>query len=536
MSVTRRHFLMQLAASSGYTAAYAAMTSLGLGAASVANAAQAAHAAATAVPLQLAPGSGQGQRVLVLGAGIAGLVSAWELRKAGYQVQVIEARERAGGRNWTIRDGTRIDYTDGSSQVARFDQDQYFNAGPARLPSHHQTILGYCREFGVALEAEVNASRSAYFLPDEAKGRPPVQLRRAINDARGRVSELLAKAADNGALDRELSVDDRQRLLAFLKVYGDLSPELAFKGTERAGYSVFPGAAGQVGTRPDPLTLDELLDPDLWLALIFDELLIFQPTMLQPVGGMDRIPAAFAERLGQQIRFNTEVKSINNSLDAVSVTVRERASGKQEVLRADYVIVTIPLPVLAGIPSNFSPAVRDAIASVQYDTASKIAWQSPRFWETDYQIYGGISVVKHVTSLVWYPSGGFHKPNGTLVGCYNYGQAARDFTSLPLAAQFASSRSVIERLHPGHGAQLQRPVSVAWHKVPYSLGSWVHWATPAEPQYLLLNQPDGRVHFAGEYLSQIGAWQEGAALSAHHAVAAIAARVAAAKAPLPAAA
>ena len=518
MSVTRRHFLMQLAASSGYTAAYAAMTTLGLGAVGM--------TAAAAAPVLPPPGSGKGRRVLVLGAGIAGLVSAWELRKAGYQVQIVEARERVGGRNWTVRDGTRIEYTDGSSQTARFDQGQYFNAGPARLPSHHQTILGYCREFGVALEAEVNTSRSAYFLPDAAKNRPAIQLRRAVNDARGRISELLAKATDAGALDRELSVADRQRLLEFLKVYGDLAPDHTFTGTERSGYTVFPGAAEQVGVRPDPLSLDELLDPDLWTSLIFDELLIFQPTMLQPVGGMDKIPAAFGQRLHKELRLNTEVTRIHNQADGVEITVRDRASGRVETLRADYAITTFPLPVLAKVPSNLSPAVQQAIGSVEYDTASKIAWQAPRFWETDSHIYGGISVVKHVTSLIWYPSGGFHQANGTLVGCYNIGQAARDFTSQPLAAQFASSRQVIERVHPGQGDRLQRPVSVAWHKVPYSLGSWVHWATPAEPAYVLLNQPDGRVHFAGEYLSQIGAWQAGAALSAHHAVAAIAARVA----------
>ncbi|CDG82346.1 flavin monoamine oxidase family protein [Janthinobacterium agaricidamnosum] len=523
MSVTRRHFLMKLAATSGYTAACAAMTTLGLGAAGVA-------AGAEAAPLRLAPGSGKGQRVLVLGAGIAGLVAAWELRKAGYQVQVIEARQRVGGRNWTIRDGSRIEYTDGTVQTADFEPGQYFNAGPARLPSHHRTILGYCREFGVALEAEVNTSRSAYFLPDAAKGKPAIQLRRAVNDARGRLSELLAKAADGGALDRELSLDDRKRLLEFLKVYGDLTPELAFKGTERSGYTVFPGAAEQVGTRPDPLSLDDLLDPDLWTALVFDELLIFQPTMLQPVGGMDRIPAAFQQRLKKEIRLNTEVKAIHNGEQGVTVTVQDRATGKQQSLSADYAIATFPLPVLARVDANFSPAVRDAIASVEYDTASKIAWQAPRFWETDSNIYGGISVVKHVTGLVWYPSGGFHQTNGTLIGCYNISQAARDFTAQPLAAQFASSRDVIDRLHPGRGASLRRPVSVAWHKVPYSLGSWVHWGRPDAQQYVLLNQPDGRVHFAGEYLSQIGAWQEGAALSAHHAVAAIAARVAAASA------
>lgn len=534
MTVTRRSFLMQLAASGGYTAARAAMTTLGLGAIDVAS-------AGTNAPLGLAPGSGNGRSVLVLGAGIAGLVSAWELRKAGYTVRVLEARDRVGGRNWTIRNGTRIELTDGTVQVADFAAGHYFNAGPARLPSHHRTILGYCKEFGIELEAEVNSSRSAYFLPDAAKGGQPVQLRRAVNDARGRVSELLAKAADRGALDQELSRDDRARLVEFLKVYGDLDGQLAFKGSERSGYTVYPGADGQTGERPEPLSLEALLDPDLWGALIFDELLIFQPTMLQPVGGMDRIPAAFAQRLAGAITLDTEVRSIRNTRkgagegagQGVSVTVRERTGGREQILEADFAIVTFPLPVLAKVETNFSAEVKEAIASVAYDAASKIAWQSDRFWESGSNIYGGISVVKHPTALIWYPSGGFHQPTGVLVGCYNIGQAARDFTSQPLHAQFESSRAVIDRVHPGSGALLKNPVSVAWHKVPYSLGPWVHWATPAERQYVRLNRPEGRVHFAGEYLSQIGAWQEGAALSAHHAVAAIAAAVAgtAARAP-----
>ncbi|QJD93849.1 flavin monoamine oxidase family protein [Duganella dendranthematis] len=520
MTVTRRTFLMQLAATSGYTAAAAAMATLGLGASTI------AAAAVQNPPLQLAPGSGKGVKVLVLGAGIAGLVSAYELRKAGYQVQLIEARDRVGGRNWTIRNGTRIEYEDGATQVADFEPGHYFNAGPARLPSHHQTILGYCREFGVELEAEVNTSRSAYFLPDAAKGGQPIQLRRAVNDARGHVAELLARATNKGALDQELSTDDRVKLVDFLKVYGDLTPQAEFKGSERSGYKVYPGAAEQVGERNEPLPLEALLDPDLWTALIFDELLIFQPTMLQPVGGMDRIPYAFHQRLKDVSRLNTEVKSIRNKDKGVDVVVRDRTTGKQQTLSADYAIVTFPLPVLAKVETNFAPDVQQAINSVHYDTASKIAWQSRRFWETEAQIYGGISVVKAETGLIWYPSGGFHKKTGVLVGCYNISQAARDFTAQPLSAQFAVSRDVIDRVHPGRGVELKNPVSVAWHKVPYSLGSWVHWATPDEKEYTRLNQPEGRVHFAGEYLSQIGAWQEGAALSGHHAIAAIARRIA----------
>ena len=125
--------------------------------------------------------------------------------------------------------------TDGSRQICEFDQDLYWNAGAARLPSHHQAVLGYCRELGVALEVEVNTSRGALLLNPAANGGKPIELRQAINDARGEISELLGKAINRGALDQELSAHDKERMLAFLRQYGDLSPDLLYKGSTRVG-------------------------------------------------------------------------------------------------------------------------------------------------------------------------------------------------------------------------------------------------------------------------------------------------------------
>jgi len=115
---------------------------------------------AAASQVRLAAGSGQGRRVVILGAGIAGMVAAWELQKAGYTCTILEARDRAGGRNWTIRNGTRVEMTDGTAQTCSFEEGHYFNAGPARLPSQHVTMPGYCLELGVQLEVEVNSSGS----------------------------------------------------------------------------------------------------------------------------------------------------------------------------------------------------------------------------------------------------------------------------------------------------------------------------------------------------------------------------------------
>jgi len=85
-------------------------------------------------------------------------------------------------------------------------------------------MLGYCRELGIPLEVEVNTSRSALMQRDRMNGGKPVEQRQLVNDTRGHVAELLAKAIRRDALDQELSPEDKERMLDFLRIYGDLSP------------------------------------------------------------------------------------------------------------------------------------------------------------------------------------------------------------------------------------------------------------------------------------------------------------------------
>ena len=100
-------------------------------------------------PLPAPPG--RGKKVLLLPAGLSGLVSAYEMRRAGFDCTVLEARERPGGRNWTLRAGSKLAFDDGTSQNCTFDEGNYFNCGPARLPSIHKTMLDYCNELGMEL-------------------------------------------------------------------------------------------------------------------------------------------------------------------------------------------------------------------------------------------------------------------------------------------------------------------------------------------------------------------------------------------------
>jgi monoamine oxidase len=506
---TRRNFLTQVGRAGGFGATYLIMQSLGL---------LPLPPSEASIAPRLAP-AGARKNVVILGAGIAGLVAAWELSKADYRCVVLEARGRAGGRNWTIRNGTRVEMTDGTTQLCAFDEPNYFNAGPARLPSQHVTMLGYCREFGVPLEVEVNTSRSALMQSDRMDGGKPVQQRQLVNDTRGHVSELLAKAIRRNALDQELSPEDKERMLEFLRTYGDLSPDYFYKGSDRAGYKFMPGAGDRDGVARDPIDMHVLLDAKLWEGLLYEEQFSWQATMFQPIGGMDRVPAAFQKRIGHLIRFHSQIEQIRKTHAGVRVSYQNRKTAAVESVEADYCICALPFSVLKKIDADFSPDVKQIIDNATYDAAYKIAWESPRFWEKEYSIYGGISFLDRPVNLVWYPSARLFSDKGVLIAGYNI-ENGSVVESMDLAEKLDASRQSVEALHPGHSRNLQKPVCVCWGRIPYNLGSWIHIASDSAmyPGYERIVQPDGPIVFAGDHTSHLVGWQEGAALSAHRAV------------------
>jgi monoamine oxidase len=505
---TRRDFLTQVSRAGGFGATYFIMQSLGL----------LPIPATEASTLRLPEDLGKGKTVVILGAGIAGMVAAWELSKAGYRCVILEARGRAGGRNWTIRNGTRVEMTDGTSQTCTWDQTSYFNAGPARLPSQHVTMLRYCHEFGVPLEVEVNTSRSSLLQSAGLDGGKAVQQRQVLTDTRGHVSELLAKAIGRGSLDQEISAGDKERMLEFLRTYGDLSPDYFYKGSSSSGYKVWPGAGDQAGQIRDPLDIHALLDADLWEGLLCEEQILWQATMFQPIGGMDRIPAAFEKRLAHMIRFNCPVEQIRKIPTGVRVAYRDRKTETTHAIEAHYCICAIPFSILKNIDADFSPDLKQIIDATAYDHAYKIAWESPRFWERDDSIYGGISFLAQPVDLVWYPSARLFSEKGVIVAGYGI-ENGTVLGTMNLAAKFEASRQSVELLHPGRSKELTKPIGVCWGRIPYNRGSWVHVDEPAMfPGYERAIQPDGPIYLCGEHLSHIVGWQEGAALSAHRAV------------------
>jgi monoamine oxidase len=126
--------------------------------------------------------------------------------------------------------------------------------------------------------------------------------------------------------------------------------------------------------------------------------------------------------------------------------------------------------------------------------------------------------VHGITSMVWYPSGALFSDQGVLIGAYTNGDLGALLATKSLQEQFELSRQAIERLHPGHGHELHKPMAISWSKIPYSLGEGARYPQGQGAEYDALSRPDGPFFFAGDYLSHVGTWQESAILSARHAI------------------
>ncbi|TWR31735.1 flavin monoamine oxidase family protein [Mucilaginibacter pallidiroseus] len=475
-------------------------------------------------------GSGNGKHIVILGAGLAGMASAYELNKLGYKCTILEARERTGGRCWSIRKGSTQTESGQPTATANFDQGQYFNAGPSRIPHNHELTLHYCKELGVPIQVYNNVNEGAFYF---AEGKGPlsnkkIRVREVHSDIRGYMTEMLAKSIDHGALDSSLTKEDGEKIIEYLKAEGGLDVDKLYKASARRGYSELYGAADHPGKIGEAHKLADLIhsglmDPDFYNVAEYTYEL--QMTMFQAVGGMDMIAHALEQKVAQSIKTGAEVTDITNLPEGVKITYKD-AKG-QQVINADLCICTLPLPVLSNISNNFSGDVSRAIDYIEYNKTGKIGLQfKRRFWEEDEHIYGGITHTNNDLTQIFYPSYDYLGKKGILIGYYNFNEKAEKIGALTYADREKFALEKGRLIHPQYDKEFENSFSVSWHKTKYNMGGWAVYGTETRKnQYPVLTKPDKNVYFAGEHLTYLNAWMAGAFESARYTVAAIHARV-----------
>ncbi len=510
-NLTRRSFIRQVGAFGG--GALSALTVLGL------------LSTATGHGAQLAGlphiGNKGRRRVLILGAGIAGLTAAYELGKLGFDCTVLEPAPKAGGRCLTIRRGDTITETNGFTQTCKFDEGQYFNPGPSRFPQWHVT-LDYCRELGVAVEPFLGLNENAFYYSEGAQGslaNKPVRIREAKTDLRGYTAELLAKVADQKALDELMTKEDIDALLDFLQYEGALTGKTRdYKGSDRRGYSVWPGAGLQEGVMDPPHPFSDLLKSGFGRLFHRANEYQYQSSMFAPVGGMDMIAKAFATQLSGKIVYGAKVKEIRRANPGSRVVYTH--DGQDKELSGDFCVCTIPPTILRKMTTDFSPMLKNTLNIVPFQNSAKIGMQfKRRFWEEDDRIFGGISWSNLPIGEIWYPSDGFLGKKGVVGGYYVFGPTSDLLGKMNPEERLEFALAHGEKLHPQYRQEIESAFSVNWSTLPNIEGCLAHFPKAMlKTFYPLLIKPDGETYIAASWASHLGGWQAGAFEAARLAV------------------
>ena len=506
-NLSRRNFLGLVGAAGGSTAVYQTAMAMGL-----------MQDTGSVAALDLQSARPDGKKVAILGAGLSGLTIAYELERAGYDVTIIEASHRVGGRNLTLRHGDRVDEM-GQEQVCNFDDDPelYFNAGPARIPGHHRRILHYCKVLEVPLIVKANVSRLAYTHDEDHFGGKPVRIGRYVTDARGFLSELLYKAVDQNVFEQPLSSEDRERLLYFARTYGDLNRHGHYKGSPRAGYK--SGGFAKEAEYYEDLGFSAILNSRFWEESNSNrENPDWVEPLLEAAGGMDNIVKAFVRNIESTIVMNAQVQSIQLQQNGVDIVYNHR--GERKKISANYCFNSIPTYLMAGIPNNLPDDYRKGLSSLKQGWGVKIGLQmKERFWERE-GIYGGTTSTSQRISQIWYPSHGINSKKGVVLGAYQFMDTSGFFDRMTPEERIAYAAKCGDKIHEGYSDYIESGVSVVWRRMNHMMGCGAMWDTDVRDQYYkLLQQPAGGRHYMiGDQISYHPSWQEGALASAEYAL------------------
>lgn len=506
-NLSRRHFLGLVGAAGGSTAVYNTALAMGL-----------MQDTGPVAKLELQNAGRAGNKVVILGAGLSGLTIAYELERAGYDVTIIEASHRIGGRHLTLRHGDLVDEM-GQQQVCNFDDDPelYFNAGPARIPGHHRRILHYCKILDVPLTVKANISRNAYTYEEDHFDGKPRSIGRYMTDARGLLSELVYKAVDQNAFDQPLSDEDRERMLYFARTYGDLNSDGAYRGSMRAGYK--SGGFGKPAEYYAGTEFGAVLDSTFWERTAFSlENPDWGAPLMEAVGGMDNIIKGFVRNIKSPIVLNAPVQSIQLQNDGVDIVYNHK--GKREKLGADYCFNSIPTHFMPGIPNNLPTDYQKGLNSLQRGFGFKIGLQmKERFWEEE-GIYGGMTFTSQRIGEIWYPSNGIHGKKGVMLGAYQFYDPSQFFDRMTPDERIEYVARCGEKIHPGYADYIEAGVSVSWRRMNHMMGCGTQWTEEDRARYYkLLQQPAGDRHYmVGDQISYHASWQEGAMASAEYAL------------------
>lgn len=444
---------------------------------------------------------GRPVKVIVMGAGLAGLAAAYELGEAGHDVTVLEARMRPGGRVYTLREP--------------FSEGLYAEAGALFIPSFHDWTMKYVRLFGLPLDSVRPRSTTTLYYVQGQRLRP----------------------APDGHVDWPFHLTPEEKSLGMwgmigkylgpvLKEMGAASaadwPPASLKKYDEMSFAELLRAQGASIDAMNVLRLNYLnlfgdgIESVSALLLLREIALRREGQSYAVKGGNDLLPKAFAARLSDKIRYGSPVVKIEH--DPQSVRVSFLQAGSPQTITADRLVCAIPFSVLRHIEVSprFSPEKQRAIEELPYTSVARVYLQSrKRFWieqGLEGNAYTDLPIMTVLDST-------YNQPGARgILQSYMAGPQARHATAMKEAERISFTLEQMEKVYPGMRENFEGGASKCWDTDEWARGDYA-WFKPGQLSSLTphIARPEGRTHFAGEHASAWPGWMQGALESGHRA-------------------
>lgn len=481
------------------------------------------------------PGEFKGTRVAVLGGGVAGLSAAFELRKMGCDITLIEAEERLGGRVYTYY----------------FDEDKrlFGELGSMRIPVGHQCTWHYINLFHLNTNAFIQNNENAFIYirnirvrndPDGKNVTEKIYPEFPLTPKEKRMpwQELVGYGLNSPMYTMPPTV--RQEIVYSLPKY---SPKMVYwvAQNNREVLEIMKLSQGAIN-------LISSISPIVgsFLYNSYSEVLQESYTgdfeyLYQIKGGFNQLPEAFYEALiGDRpeayegikkedlgvvdIKLGYNVEAIrqleSNQIEIEYDKTGDNPSHEHRTDSFDYVICALPYSRLRTIELDpiFGDRKMEAIREVTYEDIQKtLLLCKKRFW-LEQGIYGGGSVTDEAISTIWYPVDGIRDPNepGVLLASYNLDLNASRIGNLPEERRIEVIKRQVEKVHGLESGYLDDIVidykTINWGTEPWFLGICYYRAAQKTIFSAAMDTPvyNNRMFFAGVHISETHGWLQGA--------------------------
>jgi monoamine oxidase len=434
------------------------------------------------------------KKIIIIGAGLAGLSAAYELTQAGHDVTLLEAQKRPGGRVHTLRDP--------------FTEGLYADAGATRIPDHHHFTLKYAELFGLTLDPfQPTDLPSVYYVRGQRiKVKPgqkvdwpydltPEERTLGLNGIRGKyIWSMLSEIGDvtdpNWPSPELIKKYDQMNRSDFWRIRG-----------------ASPGAISLLSFGG----IDDSVETWSTLFMLRNQALNQKVNLYYKIrGGTDLLPRAFAMRLSQKIHYGAPVLRIEQSPQNVKAIFM--SGGSHHTITGDFLICAVPFSVQKNIEvsPSFSLEKQRAIEQLPYLSASKIFLQSrSRFWTNEGQ--SGFARTDLPVSQVWDMT--YKQPGARgILQAFPISVHSRHVMAMSESERIAFALEQVEKIYPGMRENFEGGVTYCWDEDQWARGASAYYK-PGQFSSLLpyVARPEGRVHFAGEHTSVwIDGWMQGA--------------------------